>query len=252
MVYDPATGLQPTTEISGMDGFDQAVQFYSILYTNAGQQYSVLNPRNAYSWQYPPPNPTTYGYSVSSAPGSLASGTYYYAFTQVVKGPNNAFTQETTPTGSTASFGPPAPPSLYPYAVTSGGTTGASISGTFSGTNPDGTLYTTNVYRQSTNVPVWTLLTNLATNAVYVDNATDTSISSNQILTLNSDPPPVSSSNRGIIFNHQERIFCFVEIQNSDTGNQPQTQLWYSTLGTPWQFNELAQQEGGQVLLVGN
>ncbi|MGH7745717.1 MAG: hypothetical protein ACREQ5_13145, partial [Candidatus Dormibacteria bacterium] len=49
-----------------------------------------------------------------------------------------------------------------------------------------------------------------------------------------------------------ERIFCFVEIQNSDTGNQPQTQLWYSTLGTPWQFNELAQQEGGQVLLVGN
>lgn len=248
VAYDPNTGAQPYEPITDASIFDQGIQFYGIVYTNAGQQYTSIDPTSMYLWQYPIPDAVVQGYSVTTGSGSLPAGTYFYAFTQVVTdATGTAFKQETSSIGDTPLTGPPPPTQPYQfYAVSPSGATSAIITGTFAGTNTDGSTYTTNLYRQSTNTPVWTLVTNLSTNTPYTDNNTDTQIAANQQLVTN-DPPPVSPSNLGAIFIHQERTWCFANVQNADTNNQPQTQLWFSELGTPWSFDAA---QGA--LLVGN
>lgn len=254
--YDACVPSQPTTVIAGEAySFRQGLQFYNTIYTDAGYQWSSLNPNNYYLWQYGAPNGG--GFGVTTGAGSLPAGTYYYAFTRVVTLPNGAGVQETSAYGNLPQTGPPPPTSLYPFFATSSGTQSAVITATaFSGTYPDGSTWTTNIYRQSTNVPVWTLLANVPVGASYTDNANDTQIGANAQLVTH-DPPPLPATFgtqfQGAIFNHQERIFVFTIFQNSaDTANQPESQLWYSDLGTPWSFNQVAQQDGGQVLLVGN
>jgi hypothetical protein len=254
VMYDPTTMAQPLSTITNAALFDSAVQFGGILYTNSGQQYSSNNPNNFYSWQYGAPNAVVYEYSVTTGSGALPAGTYYYAFTQVVQIPNGGPLQETSATGALPVTGPPPPTTLYPYAVTSGGSQSAIITGTFSGTTADGATFTTNLYRQSTNVPVWTLVANL-TGTTYTDNASDTQIGANQELQIYQDPPPLSGGvggPGGAIFVHLSRIWCFVLVNDYASNFVPQCQLWYSEFGVPYYFNQVAQEDGGQVLVVDN
>ncbi len=121
------------------------------------------------------------------------------------------------------------------------------LTGTFAGTNVDGSTYTTNVYRQSSNQPVWFFLTNLATNSAYLDTASDLSITSNAQLDPYRDPPPNTPSNLAAIALHKERMWSFTVQNDAQTGNVPQTQLWYSNYGRPWEFDGT-----NNVMLVGN
>lgn len=235
-MYDPATASQ--TQLETAIQFDQAIQYGGVLYTNGGQQYSSANPANLYSWQYPPPDGVALSYSVSQVSGSsLIAATYAYAFTQVVTAPNSGFTQETSATGDDTPF---------PYSVTLTSSGNIQISGTFAGTNADGSTFVTNVYRQSTNSPIFLLLTQLTVNTPYTDTTPDSGIQGNPQL-LVADPPPVSSTNRGAITLHKERMWVYVLVQNAATNNLPQAQLWYSAVGQPWVFDEV-----NQVLLVNN
>ncbi len=254
-LYDPATATQSFISYgAGTDSapFDQAVQFGGTLYLNSGRQYSSSNPSNDYLWQYPAPTQALYGYTVTpTTTGGLPAGTYYYAFTQVVKGPNGAFTQETSELGADVQSG-----NVYPYTAVVTGTSGSvqiMSSGGFTGTNADGSTYTTNVYRQSLAVPVWYLLTNIATNGTYTDTAADSTIQANAQLTFHRDPPPIGSAFQNVTPNppaimiHKERTWVFTIVQDADTGGLPQPQLWYSNLGRPWEFDRV-----NNVLLVGS
>jgi hypothetical protein len=256
-MYDPLANTQTPLDFGATIDttfFSQAVQFGNVIYDNAGHQYSSANPLNTFLWQYPAPDPTAQSYSVTTVAGTLPAGptgtaTYFYAFTQQVSSaPNPAgFNQETSPTGPTATGNP-----LSVYSVTSTGSQGALISGVFAGTMPDGATYVTNVYRQSTLSGIWYLLVTLTTNAPYTDNAPDSTIAGNAILDYNRDQPPVSPTNLGAIFRHQERTWCFLIVDDAATANQPQSQLWFSNAARPWEFNNLPIQDGGNVMLVGN
>jgi hypothetical protein len=218
--------------------FDEAVQFGQTLYDNAGHQYSYLNPSNTYEWQYPAPG-NIYAANILPLSGTLAPGTYSYAFTQVVTDPSGAFSQETTPFGNIPTAG------VYPYSVTipPSSLDAITLSGGFNGSNPDGSTYTTNIYRLSTNQPVWYLLVANATGTTYIDDASDASIAGNAQLIFNRDQPPVKDSNLGAIERHKDRMWCFV-MQPQDVGG-PQSQLWFSNLGRPWEFDAV-----NNVLLV--
>lgn len=250
-MFDPAAATETTLNYgAGADttAFNQAVQFGQVLYDNAGRQYSSLNPANTYDWHYAAP-PAGFTATAAGA-GALAVATYSYAFTRVVKDANNAFSQETSPYGSNFVAG------VFPVQATPGGATGITLAigtSTFSGTNTDLSTYTTNVYRTSTlNGGIWYFLINLTTNVNYIDNATDASLTANATLVPNRDIPPVSATNLGAIFQHKERMWNFVVTQNALTNNQPQSQMWFSTLGRPWEFNNTSATTGGGVFLVGN
>ncbi len=256
-MFDPLANTQTPLDFGSLIDttfFSQAVQFGNVIYDNAGHQYSSANPDNTFLWHYPAPDPTAQSYSVTPTAGTLPGAptvpaVYYYAFTQVVtSAPNPAgFSQETSPTGPTATGNP-----LSVYSVTSSGATGALIAGTFSGTMPDGATYVTNVYRQSSLNGIWFLRTTLTTNAPFTDNAADSTIAGNAILDYNRDIPPVTPSNLGAIFRHQERMWAFLIVDDAATANQPQSQLWFTNAARPWEFNNLPIQDGGNVMLVGN
>jgi hypothetical protein len=54
-------------------------------------------------------------------------------------------------------------------------------------------------------------------------------------------------SNEGIIFAHQNCMWCWCVTPPEDSQISAQSELWYSTYGVPWSFNAAT-----QVLLIGN
>lgn len=244
-IYDPSVSSQaPLSFGSSTDHtlFTQADQYGNVLYDNAGHQYSSADPLNTYLWQYPAPNGVVQGYAVTPVAGGLAPATYIYAFTQVVSDPADSFSQETSVTGDI-----PDSSGNYPYQVTLLAAGGVQISGTFTGTNADGSDYVTNVYRMSSEQPVWYLLTTLTANTPYTDTASDDSLTANAQLIPDRDPPPLGNGVLWPIMLHKELMWVFAVVQNADTNNLPQTQLWWSNPGRPWEFDRV-----NNVELVGN
>ncbi len=139
----------------------------------------------------------------------------------------------------------------------------------WSGTLPDGSAYSTNVYRISSAQPIWYFVQNLTGTLPFDDGYPDNLIAGNQILQQYQDPPPLSPTQEtsiapglGAIFIHQERMWVFSNVYAQlpvfDELNYPytpaptlnyqwQSQLWWSNLGTPWLFNSTE-----QAVLVGN
>ena len=248
--------------------FTQAFQYGIPVFTNAGQQFRGINgagPFNAYQWQYDWRMFNVNGhYSVwSFAAGSgtnLAAQEYYYAFTLLIAFPDGS-TQETSPNPGAFS------PFYDNYTLGSAGAIGITPGtlGTglaWSGTNADGSTWTTNVYRQSTAQPTFLFVANVtgAASVTYNDDQSDAAIAPNAQLDLYHDIPPTvvlrnsggtplnpNDPTGGVIFTYKERAWCFVLRQDGVTNNQPQCQLWYSDYGVPWSFNAAY-----QALLVEN
>ena len=244
----------------------QAFQYGIPLFTNYGYQIRSdggVAPFNVFLWQYALDEAPFSSTSGTFPTWTLAAGTgtnltpqeYYYTFTVTVAFPDGS-TQETSPTSTAFA------PFALNYTLGAAGaiaiTPGVGAAGiAWSGTNPDGSTWTTNVYRMSTAQPTFFFVANVTGNQafVYNDNQADAAIASNAQLDLYRDQPPVCSTttggvttyNPGVIFTHKDRAWCFVVVQNAATDNQPQCQLWYSDYGTAWSFNSVY-----QVLLVGN
>jgi hypothetical protein len=231
--------------------FTQAVQCDGNVYLNNGQQIFVT-PDPSYpgtpqqtlqscEWQYPPYTGTPTLAKVFFEPG-LAAETYYYAFTVITTIPtiNGNIFQESAPIGANSPF---------PFKITIKSTDdnlAIQILGIGGGINADGLHYKIGIYRMSTNQPVWFQVTTTSA-ASYIDNATDQSISGNQQLNFSGQPPPLSGTATWPIAEYLDRMWVFAKVNNANTNNVPQTQLWYSNVGQGWNFDAVA-----QVLLVGN
>jgi len=244
------------SSLSGATTFTQAVQSNGNVFLNNGQQIYVTpdasypgSPKQQLAvcqWQYPqPPGPYVAEYAVpDSDHPALAPAQYYYAFVQVIAVPtiNGTVNQTTTPIGNSLPFPYTReinPPPANPHYI--------KLQGTFSGVTSDGLPYTTTIYRQSTLVPVWFQLAAGVTGSIYFDSATDTSIQGNPELNPANNQPPVSATGLFPIEEYQDRTWVLARVQNTDTNNQPQTQLWYSNKGQPWSFDGV-----NQVQLVGD
>jgi hypothetical protein len=229
-----------------------ATTYSSVVYTNAGQQYQAGT--HAYSIQQPAPSFPPADVTATAVSGGNISGgvngvnvTLYYAFTRVTllriggAGPTYA-SQETSPSASAFA------PFSISVALTAGTnySVGISLSGgaTFHGTNADGSTYSTNVYRLSTDQPQWYLVGNASADD-FNDDISQAALSANVVLDLYHDPPPAGAG--AIIFTHRDRLWFMVDELNQDNlFTQYATQLWYSDYGVPWSFNG-----ANQVLLVG-
>lgn len=190
----------------------------------------------------PPGDTITTGATVYAT--MQGDNTYYYAITRVYATLPHIFTapdfsgygpQETNAYGDD-----------YPYPLVNNSGLQNVISGPFSGTSPDGVPWTSNIYRLSTNQPSWYLLAANVSGTQYIDTQADQYILGNAQLVTTRDPPPVSADNLGAIEAHKDRMWCFAVVNNPDTNNQPQIQLWYSGEDRPWEFDSV-----NQVLLVG-
>src|SRR5579863_1733706 len=256
--------------------FDQAVQVGSILYDNAGRQYSVLNPGSTYTWQYPPftVNSATNigGYTVApsstpiGSPAGFYGATVNFTFTRLVFGPNGAFAQESsvpqTPQGASL----PQYPAYISITFPSSGTIFfpkiTAASGSFGGTNADGTLYVTNVYVWSSTLPVWYFAYTLfaATTNPYVFTFIPfgmatvpslTAFNAQAQLILARDAPPCVAAPGGPLAYHKGRVWNLVtssaftyptQTTQPPTGiNQEQMVLWWSKYGIPWEFDAVNQ-----------
>lgn len=122
----------------------------------------------------------------------------------------------------------------------------------------DGLQYTTNLYRTSTLQPGYFFVANLGTtptsqysvNSQFVDIWPDAAIVGNAQLQTNRDAPPCVAGTYGVDSNqynfaslaiHKNRAWVYAISQTTSTLNVPEVQLWYSTLGRPWEFNQLNQ-----------
>jgi hypothetical protein len=185
------------------------------------------------------------GFAFTGSTGFITPGTYFYVFTRIT----------TMPDGSTSET------SVYPddfasplvVNVTYGQN---NITGfrcpNFSGTNSDGTTFTTNVYRESSNQAGFFFVGNAPSSSLeFIDTFSDLQIQGNAQLIEHRDQPPVinanGSSNQGFLAVHAGRLWVFVVEDGPVTGTppQPQTQLWYSTYARPWEFDAV-----NQVLLL--
>jgi hypothetical protein len=239
----------------------QAVQSNGNVFFNSGVQAFVVHnqgypgqPKQSVEtaeWQYPAPSQAIYGYGVSKVSDSpgLAQGTYDYAFAQVIHLPavGGDIIQTTAVTGGN---------SPYPYQTniskSEAGNTANELIGLFSGLTAEGYAYKTAIYRMSSNVPVWYQVA-IVSGSVYVDNATDASISANPQMSFAGQQPPTgfgSTSPSGFaslapIASHQDRMWVMAIVNDTATNHQPQTQVWYSNEGQPWNFDAT-----NQVLLL--
>ena len=267
-IFDMESGLTApvtfgTTTPAGLGAFDQGVQMGNAVYLNNGLQYSDANPGKAYYWQAPAPTfLQSYTVTAQTASPVMPAGTYIYAFTWNVCRPglSDDFTmgQETNPYGDEPSG------LTYMYqAAVDGVTQNILISGTFTGTLPDGSTYYTRIYRQSYNQPFWSLVVDLTDSSVssYVDYASDESIAGNTPLADSRWAPPnvllaapsyqPTMMQAWPIESHKNRMWMFTAVpdtRNTTTtleNDVPQLQLWYSNYGRPWEFDAVE-----QVLLV--
>lgn len=238
--------------IPGAVFFDQAVQFGDVVYTNGGQRFFAslqsIDPNfKWFLWQYPAPQNSAPNISLTTATtgGSIAPGTYDYVITRTTTMPDGTISETSVDLNAYA-----APNSIVIPNGTSTNKITVHNSLPWSGTNADGTSYTTNLYRQSSNQPTYTLVANISGSADYVDTASDASIVSAVQLQPYRDQPPVMPGaygaaaqqyNYAAVVIHKGRVWCFAVVANSSTNNFPQVQLWYSNLGRPWEFNQAQQ-----------
>ena len=259
------TETQSTLYPGTMLPFTSAEQYGSVLYTNAGQQirdsnvYSIQQPATALAYNS---QITVYPQAPASGHPGLLPGVYYYTITRVTTF-SDGTVQESSPDSVLTKF------NVYGYFTGDGGvvideifplfigsTTASPVYAslqlgtgiTWSGSNPDGSTYTTNIYRSSSNQPTWFLLApTFSGSGFYSDSATDVSISANTQLDFNRDAPPFATNPNGVVFVHQERLWAFLIVNDADTLFAPQCQLWWSDYGLPWSFNKVS-----SVVLVGN
>jgi hypothetical protein len=226
--------------------FTMAVQSNGNLFLNNGQQVFLGTDDRLHAalWNYPQPTQAKFNYSavgVAQVGAQLAPATYSYAFVQVITIPTKVadIQQETTPLGNTEPFA---------YSVTTDGTQVVELNGTFAGTTDDGYQFVTQVFRYSqvsvsstttSAVPVWYLLATLDTNGVYVDNTPDPIVGAQEIIPFQDPPPTGGTYGLNPIESQFDRMWVLARIQDSDTNNQAQTQLWFSELGQPWSFDRL-------------
>jgi hypothetical protein len=223
--------------------------------------------------------------------GNMLGGYYFYLFTRVTTMPDLSVSETSVVLDAQAtsfqSYPPVFDPNFFPAAydaplqVTVGGATyGSNSSVSFlngntpltsyqwTGTNADGSTFTTNIYRASSlqanfqyqlvgNVNS----ANTTPNAVrFSDTFSDLEISGNATLVLHRDPPPFvapvrtidhsQTYNFGFMAIHQNRIFALVAVNTPITATkngiqyiyqQPQIQLWWSNLARGWEFDLVAQ-----------
>jgi hypothetical protein len=223
--------------------------------------------------------------------GNMLGGYYFYLFTRVTTMPDLSVSETSVVLDAQAtsfqSYPPIFNPNFFPAAyddplqVTVGGATyGSNSSVSFlngnnpltsyqwTGTNADGSTFTTNIYRASslqTNFQ-YQLVGNVSSpdttpNAVrFSDTFSDLEISGNAVLVLHRDPPPfvapvhtidhTQTYNFGFMAIHQNRIFALVAVNTPITATQngiqyiyqqPQIQLWWSNLARGWEFDLVAQ-----------
>ena len=240
VVYNPDNGV--ITQYAGAVPFDEIVQYGGVVYTNGGQRLFLQNypptygstPAQFYTWQYTAQSAAGL-LTLGASTGSMAAGTYFYVVTQTTTMPDGSISETSVDLTQYAN-----PPQIV-LASTGGVIVTPTSPLTFVGTNSDGTSYTTNLYRQSSNQPGYFLVTNLTLNNPYHDTAADTAIVGNQQLTVHRDPPPVGQANMGTLGIHKNRVWCFVTVDNADTDNLPQVQLWYSNVDRPWEFDDTSQ-----------
>jgi len=239
---------------------NQAVESNGTMFLNNGQQCFVFHdsgypgtPQQALQlgqWQYPAPTQGIYGYSVNAVSHSpqLDPGKYTYAFALVVTIPSigGGSKQITAVTGGDVP---------YPYQVTlhkSDEPQAIEIDGLLSGVTAEGFSYKTAIYRMSSNVPVWYQVA-IVDGSVYIDDNSDQDISGNPQMSFAGQQPPTGTGTPGpsgnVMLNpiaaYQDRMWVMAQINDSDTNNMPQTQVWYSNTGQPWNFDAV-----NQVLLL--
>jgi len=241
----------------------QAVECNGNVFLNNGQQIFVFrdsgypgSPKQALQlaqWQYPAPKGGIYGYGVSKVSNTpqLDPATYYYAFAQVIDipiaGAGGDIKQTTAVTGGNAP---------YPYKVKinkADEPQAVQVVGTFSGVTAEGFSFKTAIYRMSSNVPVWYQVA-VVDGSVYIDDNSDQDISGNPQMSFAGQQPPTGtgssapSGNAGNLFPiaaYQDRMWVMAQVNDADTNNVPQTQVWYSNTGQPWNFDAV-----NQVLLL--
>lgn len=188
--------------------------------------------------------------------GGIAEEAVYYLFTRVTTMPDGTTSETSCDLNQFAS-----PPSSY-NGSSAGTFNIAPINGyTWSGTNAlDGSTFSTNFYRSSNLQPTFFFVANSATlglgaTSTWTDISPDTAIVGNAQLQTRDQPPCVpgaylpsneaSQYNYGAIAIHKGRIWFYGIVQTTSDNNVPEVQLWYSNLGTPWEFDQV-----NQVLLL--
>lgn len=223
--------------------------------------------------------------------GDMLGGYYFYLFTRVTTMPDLSVSETSVVLDAQATSFQSYPPvydaNFFPAAyddplqVTVGGATyGSNSSVSFlngntpltayqwTGTNEDGSTWTTNIYRASSlqDQFQYQLVGNVNSpdttpNAVrFSDTFSDLEISGNATLVLHRDPPPfvapvrtidhTQTYNFGFMGIHQNRIFALVAVNTPVTATQngvfyiyqqPQIQLWWSNLARGWEFDLVSQ-----------
>jgi hypothetical protein len=230
-----------------------------------------------------------------AAIGDMLGGYYFYLFTRVTTMPDGTVSETSVVLDAQAtsfqSYPPVFNPSFFPAAydaplqVNVGEATYGSNSAVlflngltnpfiyqWTGTNADGSTFTTNIYRASslTDVFQYQFVGNVSIpdttpGAIrFIDTFSNLEISGNAVLVVHRDPPPfvapvhtidhTQTYNFGFMSIHQNRIFALTAINVPITASQggtqyiyqqPQIQVWYSNLARGWEFDLV-----NQVLLV--
>lgn len=228
-----SVGVLITSNASGLIG-----NTFTIAATSSSTQ-------TTYAVQAPPvPWPAGFFYGADNNVGSIGGGAYFYLFTQTTTMPDGTIS-ETSPLP--ADYANPLQLNIgaKTYGFDSAVTFTEAVGGyLFTAMNPDGTTYTTNIYRASaqTSSFEYQLVGNKADNATpFVDTIAQADLAGNAVLQVHRDEPPVSSTNLGFICIHQNRIWALVLVDNSVTLNVPQAQLWWSNFARPWEFDDVDQ-----------
>lgn len=232
-------------------GQNWGVLFTSTASGDIGNTFTISVSESAGATEgYQLTGPTTAGkfYGANTQVGDMLGGFYFYLFTRQTKMPDGTISETSVNPDDYAN----------PLQVDVGGKTygrNSAVTFTptlapgdylFAGTNPDGSTFTTNIYRQSTNQAGYYLVGNKADNLPFVDTFSDDEISGNAQLQVHRDQPPVvtndpTKNNLGFVCTHSNRVWVFCVVDNTDTNDLPQCQLWYSNYDRPWEFNEAEQ-----------
>lgn len=232
-------------------GHNWGVLFTSTASGDIGNTFTISVSESAGATEgYQLTGPTVAGkfYGANTQVGNLTGGFYFYLFTR----------QTTMPDGTISETSVNPDDYAHPLQVDVGGKTYGSNSAVtftptlapgdylFAGTNPDGSTFTTNIYRQSTNQAGYYLVGNKADNLPFVDTFSDDTISGNAQLQVHRDQPPVvtndpAKNNLGVVCTHSNRVWVFCVVDDPDTNELPQCQLWYSNYDRPWEFNDAEQ-----------
>jgi hypothetical protein len=253
LLWDPS--VDATTLLGHDVPFTEAVQIGEVVYTNGGQRLFLSNASNAitprfFDWQYPPPpiftgSKTAVTIALPPGQNGLAQGYYWYIFTRQTIMPDGSVSETSVNLNDFANNASilagikVVPPNnavtIHPVAFP------------FIGTNDDGTSFTTNLYRQSSNQAGYFLVQNLAVNGDFTDAFSDQQIQVNAMLEVHRDPPPVGTlqgqliANLGNLAVHKSRAWVFVNFADPEAFLIVQSQVWYSNPGRPWEFDSTAQ-----------